>query len=205
MNCKHDWFLVSENFSTIIGPGTLYIKEFECLKCNKEKIESKNMGEETKQVREFSTGAIRDKEDGKEDAQVNINLEVKEVDGKRVFATGAVRDSELGKEDLSEGISWLALKRLALYMDKNATRYGRGNWTLGLSPDCLIRSFLRHTQKFLSEWNYGVSEEKSDHLSGMAFNLLTLMHELELFKYGKGRAEISKHYKKLYLEENADS
>ena len=122
----------------------------------------------------------------------------------RHFATGAVRDSDKGKEDYVEGISWLALQRYARYMDSKSQRYGRGNWIRGLTSECLISSMLRHVQKFMAEWQYGISEERDDHLSAIAFNLFTLMHELELHKHNKGRCNISEEYKKLYPNQNGE-
>lgn len=118
----------------------------------------------------------------------------------RKFKSGAVRDSEIGKENLIEGISWLALKRFAKYMDKNALKYGRGNWKKGIPIDVYITSMARHFQKFLSEWEYGVCVEESDHLSGIFFNLQGIMHELELINLGKGRFDVSDEYKKIHKD-----
>lgn len=67
MDCEHEWTLMAANFTSTIGPYSMESKRYMCFKCNEEKIESKNMEEETKQVRSFDTGAIRDLEDGKED------------------------------------------------------------------------------------------------------------------------------------------
>lgn len=124
--------------------------------------------------------------------------EQKDEREKRQFNTGAVRDVELGKEDFTEGISWLALKRFAQYMDSKAVRYGRGNWRKGIPPESYVKSLARHLQKFLVEWEDGICEEHDDHLSAMVFNLFGIMHELELHKYGKGRFEINKNYLSLY-------
>lgn len=117
---------------------------------------------------------------------------------KRQFDTGAIRDSELGKEDFTEGVSWLALKRFAKYMDSKAVRYGRGNWRKGIPSESYVKSLARHLQKFLVEWEDGICEEKDDHLSAMVFNLFGLMHEIELYKHGKGRMEINKNYTDIY-------
>lgn len=117
---------------------------------------------------------------------------------KRKFETGAVRDNDIEKADLIESVSYLALHRFAKYMTGKSTRYGKGNWKKGIPPQAYLESMARHFQKFVSEWEYGVSEEHDDHLSAMAFNLFGLMHELELIKMGKGRFEISEEYKQLY-------
>ena len=115
------------------------------------------------------------------------------------FNTGAIRDNQDNKEDYLEGISWLALKRYSEYMTKKAKKYGRGNWQKGIPPDNYITSMLRHIQKFIAEWNYGICTEKDDHLSAICFNLFGLMHELELYRYKKGRFNVSHNYKRLYL------
>ncbi len=115
------------------------------------------------------------------------------------FETGAIRDQQGDKEDYLEGVSWLALQRYARYMSSKAKKYGRGNWQKGIPADSYITSFLRHTQKFIAEWNYGICEEKDDHLAAITFNIFGLMHELELHKHGKGRCEISPNYKQLYF------
>ena len=120
----------------------------------------------------------------------------------RKFNSGAVRDLERNKENYLEGISWIALQRYARYMDEKALKYGRGNWQKGIPPESYMRSLLRHIQKFIAEWNYGICEEKDDHLSAITFNVFGLMHELELYKHGKGRSDISKEYKKIYLNNN---
>lgn len=114
------------------------------------------------------------------------------------FKTGAIRDTSEDKENLLEGISWLALKRFAKYMDTKSIRYGRGNWKKGIPPEEYLKSMLRHVQKFVSEWEYGVCEEYDDHLGAIFFNLQGLMHEIELIKLGIDRFEISKEYKKIY-------
>ncbi len=120
------------------------------------------------------------------------------------FNTGAIRDIQDGKEDYLEGISWLALKRYAQYMDNKAKKYGRGNWQKGIPPESYLMSMLRHIQKFISEWNYGICEEKDDHLSAITFNVFGLMHELELYKHKKGRFDISQSYKQLYFKDILD-
>lgn len=116
----------------------------------------------------------------------------------RKFNTGAVRDVSLDKENYIEGISWLALQRFARYMDSKAVKYGTGNWQKGIPSKSYIESLLRHVQKFISEWQYGICVEKDDHLSAIAFNLFGLMHELELYKHKKGRIEVSEEYNKIY-------
>lgn len=120
----------------------------------------------------------------------------------RKFVTGAVRDDDNEKEDYIESISWLSLKRYCKYMSSKAKRYGKGNWKKGIPPQDYLESMLRHVQKFVAEWEYGVCEEKDDHLSAIIFNCQGLMHELEMIKNKKGRFEISKEYQKIYENKN---
>lgn len=170
----------------------------------------KNMSKERKDIpTEYMSNQVFTKDESLKEferlSKLNgINTEVEKEEIRR-FATGAVRDSDKGKEDYVEGISWLALQRYARYMDSKSLRYGRGNWIRGLTSECLIASMLRHVQKFMAEWQYGICDEKDDHLSAVAFNLLTLMHELELHKHGKGRCNISEEYKKLYPNQDSEN
>ncbi len=119
----------------------------------------------------------------------------------RTFSTGAIRDSENGKEDMVETISWLAMREYARYMTEKKKQYGEGNWSLGIEPKAYLRSAMRHMRKFLCEWEYGICEEKTNHLCAALFNILGLIHEMELCKLGEGRFDISEKYKKLYLED----
>jgi hypothetical protein len=90
-------------------------------------------------------------------------------------------------------------------MTEKKAKYGSGNWSKGIDPEAYVRSALRHVRKFLCEWNYGICEEKDDHLAAILFNILGLMHEIELSKMGQGRFEISKPYKEIYLDSKQES
>jgi len=120
-----------------------------------------------------------------------------------VFSSGAIRDSQDNKENYIESISWLALKRYAEYMQRKSSKYGINNWIRGIPSESYMKSCLRHIQKFLAEWQYGICDERDDHLSAALFNILGLMHELELHRYNKGRCHISEEYKKLYFNEKS--
>lgn len=102
------------------------------------------------------------------------------------FKTGAVRDSQDGKEDYIEGISWLALKRFAHYMDSKASKYGRGNWIKGIDISSYEKSLLRHIQKYIANKYYNAKlEPEEDHLSAALFNLQGIIHEEEMHRIGK--------------------
>jgi len=99
---------------------------------------------------------------------------------KRVFDTGANRDIEDEKEDYIESISWLTLRRYALYMGKMSKKYGKGNWIKGIPMDSYERSLIRHIQKYISNKYYKTKIEPDvDHLSAALFNLQGLIHEEE--------------------------
>jgi len=99
---------------------------------------------------------------------------------KRKFKTGAVRDTDENKEDYIESISWLTLRRYALYMKSKEKKYGRGNWIKGIPIEEYEKSLVRHLQKYISNKYYGTKiEEEEDHLSAMLFNLQGLIHEEE--------------------------
>lgn len=96
------------------------------------------------------------------------------------FSSGAIRDTQDGKEDYIESISWLTLKRYAVYMTKMSTKYGRGNWIKGIPIENYEKSLLRHIQKYISNKYYNtVDEPDIDHLSAALFNLQGLIHEYE--------------------------
>lgn len=105
---------------------------------------------------------------------------------KKKFATGAVRDIQEGKEDYIESVSWLALRRFALYMNDKASKYGIGNWIKGIPIESYESSLMRHLQKYFAEKYNGVDYEPDyDHLSAAMFNLQGIMHEQEKLKNGK--------------------
>jgi hypothetical protein len=103
-------------------------------------------------------------------------------DTMRSWATGAHRDSG-GKFDFVEYMSTLAMGRYAEHMRKMAVKYGAGNWLKGIPADEFEKSLRRHL------WQYDVMKQTGiviepgvDHLSSAMFNLMGLMHELEIEK-----------------------
>jgi hypothetical protein len=102
------------------------------------------------------------------------------------FPSGAIRDSQENKENYIESISWLTLRRYALYMKKVSAKYGENNWIRGIPSSSYEQSLLRHIQKYLSAKYYGVDVEPDcDHLSAALFNLQGLIHGEEIDKYIK--------------------
>jgi hypothetical protein len=96
--------------------------------------------------------------------------------GKRmVFGKGkALREPSTGKGryDL---VSPFFIDRIAKWMEKGAIKYYDRNWEKGGIPfHRFVDSGLRHLYKFLA----GYGDE--DHLAGVAFNIMALMHFEEL-------------------------
>lgn len=99
---------------------------------------------------------------------------------KIMFETGAVRDSQSGKENYPETISYLALKRFAVYMTACGDRYGLGNFKKGIPIESYEASLMRHIQKYFANKYEGASlEPEVDHLSAMMFNIQGILYEEE--------------------------
>ena len=106
-----------------------------------------------------------------------------EAKPKVMFETGAVRDSQTGKENYPETISYLALKRFAVYMTGCGDRYGLGNFKKGIPIESYEASLMRHIQKYFANKYEGASlEPEVDHLSAMMFNIQGILYEEERAK-----------------------
>lgn len=104
-------------------------------------------------------------------------------DDKVHFATGAVRDNQAGKENYVETISYLALKRFAIYMTKCGEKYGLGNFKKGIPIESYEESLMRHVQKYFANKYEGANIEPDvDHLSAMIFNIQGILYEEEKLK-----------------------
>lgn len=98
------------------------------------------------------------------------------------FKSGAIRDDQSGKFDFAEYFSPLALARFSLHMQKNAKKYGTGNWRKGIPTSSALRSKRRHAW-LIDMQEYGIRlEEETDHYAGEMFNMMIKMHEEELTK-----------------------
>jgi len=106
------------------------------------------------------------------------------ADEHQQFSTGAVRDIGTGKgrPDL---ISPIFLRRLALIMEKGATKYGERNWEKGMPVSRFIGAALRHLNQFLE----GFRDE--DHLAQAGFNVMGALHTLVLVERGLLPEELS--------------
>jgi hypothetical protein len=100
-------------------------------------------------------------------------FELKDSGQREQFDTGAVRDIRVGKGryDL---ITPLALRRLAIIMEKGAEKYDSRNWEKGMPFSRLLDSAIRHINQYLLGW------QDEDHLAQACFNLFAIMHFEEM-------------------------
>jgi len=108
------------------------------------------------------------------------NIQNKMTDsGKRIsFGEGkAFREPTKGKGryDL---VSPFAIDRLAKWMELGSFKYADRNWEKGGIPfSRFADSALRHLNKFL------MGMEDEDHLAGVMYNIMAIMHFQELGKF----------------------
>jgi len=98
--------------------------------------------------------------------------------GKRIsFGDGkAMREPSMGKGryDL---ISPFMEERLAKWMERGAVKYDDRNWEMGGIPfSRFTNSARRHLNKFI------MGMEDEDHLAGVLFNIMAIVHFQELNK-----------------------
>ena len=103
------------------------------------------------------------------------DLPIKDSGDRRQYDTGAQRDRAQGKGryDL---ISPIFLERLALHLEKGASKYNDRNWEKGMPLNDYIDSALRHICQYLG----GLRDE--DHLAAVAFNIMGLIHTEEMIE-----------------------
>lgn len=102
---------------------------------------------------------------------------IKDSGEREDFPTGARRDTQTGKPryDL---IPSLALKRIAIHYSKGCEKYGERNFEKGINNSRCLASLERH----LHEFKLGDTTE--DHLSALAFNVITIIFNQEAIKLG---------------------
>lgn len=101
-----------------------------------------------------------------------VTLDTKDSGQREEFPTGSRRDTREGKGryDL---LSPLAIRRLALVLERGAVKYGDRNWERGQPLSRYLDSCLRHVFQYLS----GNREE--DHLAQAMWNLHAALHTEE--------------------------
>ena len=96
---------------------------------------------------------------------------------KAQYDTGAVRDVRVskGRYDL---ISPLALKRIAVHLEKGAIKYSARNWEQGFPFTRMLDSAKRHLEQ------YHEGDRDEDHLAAACFNAMAMMHFEEMIARG---------------------
>lgn len=103
--------------------------------------------------------------------------EIKDSGHLRTFSTGAVRDRAAGKgrPDL---ISPIALRRLGMWMEKGAEKYGARNWEQGIPLSEYLASAYRHLLALMA------GEDDEDHAAALMFNAQGFIHTREMVDRG---------------------
>jgi hypothetical protein len=113
-----------------------------------------------------------------------MDYDLKDSGTRRTFDTGAKRDAATGKGryDL---ISPLALRRLAVLLEKGAVKYDARNWEKGMPLSVFFDCAVRHLYKHLA----GMRDE--DHLAAAMWNVQAIMHFEEMIARGLKPAELN--------------
>lgn len=110
-------------------------------------------------------------------------FEMKDSGERQEFDTGARRDKQDGKGRF-DLISTLFTSRLAVVMERGATKYGDRNWEKGMPLSRYYNSAVRHMLQAYE----GRTDE--DHLGQAAFNIMAFMHTQEMIRKGDLPAEL---------------
>lgn len=102
-------------------------------------------------------------------------MELKDSGLREIFASGAMREPNngRGRYDL---ISPIALKALAIHLEKGAAKYKDRNWESGMPLSRHLNSALRHLNQVLE------GDKSEDHLSAAVYNLFAITHLKEMIK-----------------------
>jgi hypothetical protein len=100
------------------------------------------------------------------------------------FQTGAVRDQPAGKGryDL---LQVLALRRVAVVLEKGAQKYDARNWEKGIPLSRYVDSALRHLMQYVE------GRRDEDHAGHAAWNLLSMIQTEEMIERGLLPAELN--------------
>lgn len=103
---------------------------------------------------------------------------LKDSGHRQEFGTGSVRDSPKGKGRF-DLLSVVALRRLAVVLEKGAEKYAARNWEQGMPLSRYLDSALRHTFQLLD----GLDDE--DHAAQAMFNLMAFIHTEHRIRMGE--------------------
>lgn len=103
---------------------------------------------------------------------------------RKTFATGSQRDAPDGKGryDL---VSPLALRRLALVLERGAAKYAARNWEKGQPMSQYLNSATRHIMQYIA------GQRDEDHLGQAMWNLHSAVHTEEAIARGILPAELA--------------
>lgn len=103
---------------------------------------------------------------------------LKDSGERQKFDTGAVRDTAEGKGryDL---VSPIAIRRLAVVLEKGAKKYQSRNWEKGMPLGRFLDSAKRHIDQYLE------GHRDEDHLGQAMFNIMGCIHVEEMINRGK--------------------
>lgn len=96
---------------------------------------------------------------------------------RETYSTGMQRepDTGRGRYDL---ISPIALKALAIHMERGAIKYNDRNWENGGKLSRHLNSAMRHLQQYLE------GDRSEDHLSACSYNTFAITHVKEMINRG---------------------
>lgn len=110
-------------------------------------------------------------------AAITIPTETKDSGKRQEFTSGSRRDTREGKGryDL---ISPMALRRLALVLERGAAKYGDRNWEKGQPMSRYIDSAFRHLVQYME------GDRTEDHLGQALWNVHAALHTEEAIARG---------------------
>lgn len=105
------------------------------------------------------------------------NFTMKDSGHRESFTTGAVRDTSKGK-GCPELISPIAIRRLAIVLEKGKEKYAERNWEKGMEIGRILQSAIRHIYDHIE------GKRDEDHLGHAMFNVMAAIHIGEMIDRG---------------------
>lgn len=113
----------------------------------------------------------------KKEKEKELKYEMKDSGERREFKTGAVRDTTTGKGRF-DLISPIALKRLAVVLERGAKKYSDRNWEAGIP----LSSFIDSAERHLNDFKEGKRDE--DHMGQCLWNIHAFIHTETMINRG---------------------
>ena len=111
-------------------------------------------------------------------SEENTGFQLKDSGERQEFSTGAQRDIQQGKGRF-DLLSPVALRRLAIIMERGAIKYECRNWERGMPLSRFMDSAIRHLMQLLD----GMDDE--DHAGQALFNIMGYIHTEHRIKNGQ--------------------